>query len=128
MRKRIYIAGPISKGDLAHNVNQGTDAFLALARAGFAPFCPHWSAYAGGAKVSACGGSVYAIAERLPAGTTHEDWMGVDLPWVAAADAVLRLPGESFGADMEVVHAVSLGIPVFESMADLQEWNWTGDQ
>lgn len=112
-RQRVYIAGPITKGDLAENINQATRAFLALVRAGFAPLCPHWSAYAGGAIVHPSTGSVYALAERLPVGTTHEDWMGVDLPWVAAADAVLRLPGESVGADREVVEAKRLGIPVF---------------
>jgi Rrf2 family protein len=34
VRKRVYIAGPISKGDLAHNINQATAAFVALAKAG----------------------------------------------------------------------------------------------
>lgn len=27
-RVRVYIAGPITKGDLAHNVNQATAAFV----------------------------------------------------------------------------------------------------
>lgn len=119
VRKRIYLAGPISKGDLAENINQATRAFLALMRAGLAPLCPHWSPYAGGAIVHPTTATVYALAERLPAGTTHQDWMGVDLPWVAAADAVLRLPGESVGADQEVAEAERLGIPVFHEITTL---------
>ncbi len=51
--------------------------------------------------------------EVMPRGTTHEDWLGMDLPWVAVSNALLRLPGESTGADREVAHAKLHGIPVF---------------
>jgi hypothetical protein len=123
MRKRVYIAGPITKGDMAHNVGQATRAFHALARAGLAPFCPHWSVYSGGPLVSATGGAPYALAEALPTGTTHDDWMGVDLPWVSVADAVLRLPGPSEGADKEMSCAYALGIPVFFRPSDVIAWD-----
>lgn len=116
MRKIVYIAGPISKGDLAHNVNQGTAAFVALAKAGFAPICPHWSVYAKPAAWMHFGDGrrVECVATAMGNdGMTHADWMGIDLPFVSASAAVLRLPGESTGADMEVAHAVKNGIPVF---------------
>lgn len=119
-RKRVYIAGPISKGDLAHNINQATAAFLALARAGLAPWCPHWSAFSGG--VGRVGYTVVGIAGANPNDLRHADWLAVDLPWVAAADAVLRLPGESTGADREVELARLMGIPVFERVEDLIAW------
>lgn len=115
---RVYIAGPISRGDLAHNLNQATAAFVALAKAGLSPFCPHWSAYSGGAMVLPSG-SVYALATAHGCGLSHEEWMRADLPWVAVADAVLRLPGESAGADREVLHANALGIPVFCELSDV---------
>lgn len=121
MRKKVYIAGPITKGDLCHNINQATAAFVALAKAGFAPFCPHWSVYA--KPVTRFHGVV--CCEATTSGNDemeHADWMGVDLPWVAASDAVLRLPGESTGADMEVDHALSLGIPVFDDVEHLLRW------
>lgn len=35
------------------------------------------------------------------------------------ADALLRLPGESLGADLEVQRAEEIGIPVFKTIADL---------
>lgn len=124
--KRVYIAGPISKGDLAANLNQATAAFVALAKAGFAPFCPHWSVYSKPA-IETCLTSaipsepvVYCYATRNGNDEmTHADWIGIDLPWVAVSDAVLRLPGESAGADAETAHADSLGIPVFHSVAAL---------
>ena len=43
----------------------------------------------------------------------------VDLPWVAKADAVLRLPGPSRGADAEEAFAQAHGIPVFREIRDL---------
>lgn len=124
MRKRVYIAGPISKGDLAHNVNQATAAFVALAKAGFAPFCPHWSVYAKPCAWSHFGDGLRVECVATWNGNddmTHADWMGVDLPWVAASDAVLRLPGESTGADLEVGCAIEHGIPVYFSVELLIE-------
>ncbi len=124
MRKRIYIAGPISKGDLTENVNRATAAFVALAKAGFAPFCPHWSCYASPATrvsehVVSNLGTVHGSEEMQ-----HADWMGVDLAWVAVSDGVLRLPGESTGADLEVSLAIERGLPVFLSVAEVVNAAW----
>ncbi len=104
-RLRVYLAGPISKGGLAANIKQGTDAAVTLMRAGFAPFCPQLTCYMGG-----------DLPAAAPAGFSHDDWLGVNLQWVAVSDAVLRLPGESVGADREVACADELGIPVYDSM------------
>ena len=49
-------------------------------------------------------------------------WLAVDLVFVERSDAVLRLPGESTGADMEVRHALAKGIPVFTEITDLLAW------
>lgn len=107
MRKRVYVAGPISKGDLQHNLNQAREAGLALLKAGYAPWVPHLTAYFAG-----------DTPEALPSGTTCAEWYGVDLPWVAVSEAVLRLPGESVGADLEVQCARENGIPVFYSLEE----------
>lgn len=133
MRRRVYIAGPISKGCLVANVNQATEAFIALAKAGFAPLCPHWSVYSKPASYSDSpfgGKTDRAWCEATAMGSdqmTHADWMGVDLPWVSVAEAVLRLPGESTGADQEVACAKDHGVPVFDTVAELLLWDWTKD-
>lgn len=119
MRKRVYIAGPISRGDLCHNVNQATAAFVALAKAGFAPFAPQWSVYSKPAHKRFESWGEEVLCEATIQGNDemqHADWMGVDIPWVAVSDAVLRLPGESTGADMETAYAEAHGIPVLHSI------------
>ena len=128
MRKRVYIAGPISRGDLAHNIRQAEEAFFVLLKAGLAPFCPHWSCYSTGPKVvpelPGQPGYVYAVATQAGGGgCCHADWLGADLPWVAVSDALLRLPGESSGADAEVACAREQGIPVFDTVDDVLGWS-----
>lgn len=70
--KRVYVAGPYTKGDQAINVANAIAAANKLVDAGFAPFCP-----------------------------------------------LLRLPGESTGADDEVIHAQRLGITVYHDIDEL---------
>src|SRR5438552_805176 len=102
---RTYIAGPISKGDLRQNIDLARTASVRLIHAGFAPFTPQLSCYMGG-----------DTPEVLAAGIQHHEWLGMDLPWVAVSDCVLRLPGESTGADMEVAEAERLDIPVYHDV------------
>jgi hypothetical protein len=123
-RPRVYIAGPITRGDLKHNVDQATAAFVALSKAGYAPLCPHWSVYAKPAisLPGPVGADPFVYCRATRNGNeemTHADWIGADLPWVEVSDAVLRLPGESTGADLEVEHAVKNCIPVFHSIDEL---------
>lgn len=100
MRPRIYISGPLtSSGNVRENLDRAMEVARRLIELGFAPFCPHLSWH-----IDPC--------EEIP----HDTWMQVDLPWVDVADAVLLLPGESEGAEIEVNRAVSLGIPVYRSV------------
>lgn len=121
MRPVIYLAGPISKGDLKTNIVQADRAFLDLVKAGFAPINPMLSVYAG----AALDGTRWANRIRVEGSAssvlpiTHEEWMEIDLPVVARCDAVLRLPGESVGADREVAHARKCDVPVYTNMEKL---------
>ena len=130
MRKRIYIACPIAKpatdDGLCNNVRQANDAMLALMKAGYSPFNPALSAFAGGVHQDWLNGDgkVFAAAHRYLnnefTNISHTDWLSVDKAWVAVADAVLRLPGESKGADEETALANRLRIPVFTSIESLR--------
>lgn len=154
MSKRVYICGPISRGDLLHNIRQADEAFLALAKLGFAPFNPMLSCFAGSVRertgsfqwsnliTESSNGtthtgadvqwvpyivpSIEAIASRGSAlDLSHADWIRIDLAYVEVAHALLRLPGESVGAELEVAHAIKHGVPVFHSIPELvQRFHW----
>jgi len=115
----IYVAGPISRGPLRANVEQACAAGIRLMKAGLSVHVPHLTCFMG-QVYTADGG---AVPEVLPAGTAIEDWYGMSLTEVRRCDAVLRLPGESTGADLEVAEAVSHGRPVFYSAEEVIAWS-----
>ena len=98
--KYIYVAGPITKGDQALNVRMGMDAATLLMDNGYIPFVPQLSWF-----------------WHLCNPADYEQWMKLDLEWIKRCDALLRLPGESKGADVEVTHAMQLKLQVFAMTA-----------
>ena len=102
--KRIYIASPYSKGDVAVNVKKQIDVADKLISLGYAPFVP-----------------LLFHFQHLIHPRPYDDWVRLDLAWIGVCQAVLRLPGDSAGADAEVLLALSYNIPVFYSIKDLQE-------
>lgn len=103
-RPTIYIAGPYSSGQEA-GLRQAIEAFNKLADAGWSPFCPHLS-----------------FLPALHKERSWEEWMELCWPWVLRAEALVRLPGESEGADMEVSWARDVGKTIFDSVEDANEW------
>ena len=100
----VYVAGPFT-GDQTVNTRLAIDAAESLRRAGFIPFIPHLSMF------------WYLIYPN-----DYEVWLRMDLAWIEKCDAVLRLEGESRGADREVAHAKERGIQVFGSIDELKIW------
>lgn len=49
----------------------------------------------------------------------YELWLQLDFAYIEVCEAVLRLSGDSEGADREEAYAKSLGIPIFYRMMDL---------
>jgi len=99
---RVYIAGPYTKGDVAVNVKKAILAAAEVANMGHTPYLPHLTHF-----------------WHLVAPQPWEFWIKLDAEWLKVCDCVLRLDGESKGADMEVELAKSLGKPVFGSMMEL---------
>lgn len=100
---RCYVAGPIGANDDARagKITAALDAGVELLRLGFAPFVPHlWAA----ANLNADGVASY------------EQWMDYDFAWLQQCQMVLRIPGDSPGADREVAEAQRLGLPVVYSV------------
>ena len=112
----ILIAGPYRSGTgddpelLAANLAELEKAAWPLFEAGHLPMIGEWVALpvlrgAGGTSVADPIASqiMYPTAERL----------------LARADAVLRLPGESKGADQDVAIARERGLPVYFSLEEV---------
>lgn len=99
---RVYIAGPYTKGDVAVNVRNAMWAGQALLELGHSPYVPHLAHF---------------WHLLCPGG--WQQWIDLDLAWLQVCEAVLRLPGESVGADLEVKRASELGIPIYASLDDL---------
>jgi len=101
---KIYIAGPYSKGDVAVNVCEAIVAGNYISEIGHFPFIPHLTHF------------WHMIAPH-----DYEFWMRQDDEWLTSCDALLRLKGDSVGADREVARAKELGLEIFYSMFDIPD-------
>lgn len=100
---KVYIASPYRLGNAATNVKVQIDCADRLMNEGFSPYTPlltHFQAL---------------VHPR----TDEYDWLRLDLDWLQSCNCVLRLPGESEGADIEVKTAESKGLKVFYSIEDV---------
>jgi len=105
MSNYVYIAGPYSRGDPVINVGKAIKAAEQLVEFGFIPFVPH-------------------LTHLWHLINPHEIeyWYKYDNEWLLKCNAVLRLPGDSRGADAECRLAEKNNIPVFLSIVDLCLW------
>ncbi len=129
----IYVSGPITRGNQWANGAQADDAMLALMRAGIAVHNPMLTMWAGACRaaidqfpdIDGVDEAVLrpkATAHNEFGGLNHAAWLAADKEIVSRCDAVLRLPGESTGADIETAHADAMGIPVFHDIDELIRW------
>lgn len=93
---KVYVAGPYTKGDPCENTHNMIMAGNKLLDAGLIPFLPLLSHF------------WHTVTPRH-----YEDWMKIDFAFIPSCDVMLRLPGESSGADREEAEAKRLGIPIF---------------
>src|SRR6185436_16045859 len=100
---RVYIASPYTKGDVAVNVKTSMDVADQLIGQGYAPFSP-----------------LYSHFQHMAHPRPYETWINLDLAWVQCCHVLLRLPGESSGADGEVEYAKKLNIPIVYSIGELK--------
>ena len=106
--KYVYVAGPITNGDTLLNIRNGMKAGTELVKLGYVPFVPH---------------NDFIQYMLDPDALDYETLLAWDLAWVKRCDAVLRLPGESPGADREVQYARSQGLLVVNTVECLEEAN-----
>ncbi len=99
---KVYIASPYSNGDKIRNIVNAINAAEALSLKGHTPFVPHLSHY-------------WDVLNPHP----YELWIKYTMKWLKVCDAVLRLPGDSPGADKEVQWAIDNELPVYHSIKEI---------
>jgi hypothetical protein len=99
--KFIYIASPYTLGDVAVNVKVSMDATNQLIDKGFYPFCPLLSHF-------------LHMANPQP----YKVWIEYTIAWMEKCEAIIRLSGESAGADLEEARAREIGLPVYRSVEE----------
>ena len=97
LRPLVYVAGPITSPSPMVNTHRGLRVASVLLDSGVCvPMVPHLSTF-------------WDIVKPRD----YETWMRYDLDMIEHCHALVRLDGVSAGADREVVHAQSIGLPVF---------------
>lgn len=99
---KVYIASPYTIGDVAVNVKLQMDTMDQLMTLGFVPYAP-----------------LFTHFQHMVHPRPVQDWLNLDNAWLRECDCLLRLGGESSGADDEVKLASSMGMPVFMSIDEL---------
>lgn len=107
-RLRVYVAGPISQGDVFENVTAAIRVGKQMVKDGLAPYIPHLDAF--------------MFAGDDISWNAYLEW---DFEWASLAEALYRLPGPSQGADHEVSMALEHGIPVFREGVFTFEGDWS---
>ena len=105
MKKIVYVASPYTEGDQFVNVRNSVLVGMQLRGLGLLPKLPLLWAFWHFIKPE-----------------TYNFWHEMCLDWIPHCHAVLRLPGESEGADSEVAEAKIHGIPIFYSIREIVEW------
>lgn len=108
---KIYIAGPYGRRagqdefTCLINVLKAIDAGRTLISLGHNPFIPH----------------LFHYVHREWDDTPNEDmWLEICLAWVEDCDALLRLSGDSSGANREMERAKELSLPIYFSIEELR--------
>jgi hypothetical protein len=114
----IMICGPYTSGTggdprkIAANRQRLESFALPLYEKGHLPMIGEWLALP---IIRAAGG------QELPDEVFRKYQYPVAHRLLARCDAVLRIPGESAGADLDVQRARELGLPVFTDLADIPD-------
>lgn len=99
---KVYIASPYSIGNKEENVIKAMIACNELINQGFAPYSP-----------------LLWHFQNLHFPQPEKKWLEIDIEYLKTCHKVLRLSGESKGADLECEIAKAEGIPVYYDIKSL---------
>ncbi len=106
MRGIVYIAGPMTVGPREENLTKAIEVSEKVWGQWYAPFVPHMS---------------FFYNDIHP--HTWDEWLDYDETIIKSCCALIRVEGESKGADREVEFARQEGIPVFFTFDDFKIWS-----
>ena len=101
----VYLAGPYTRPDPVLNVHNTCKVADRVLEMGLIPFIPHLT-------------HTYHLVSPKPV----DFWYEYDIHMMRRCDLVMRIPGESTGADREVAAAKAAGIPVVKGLEGLDAW------
>ena len=108
-KPKVYVSAPYTNGDPEENVLRVLQVADKLLEMGYIPIVPHLSHY------------WHQVSPK-----PYETWLEIGRALLEGCDVLLRLPGESKGADLEIKYALKLGIPVFlnptDDLGGFNEW------
>ena len=98
----VYVACPMTQGGFVANYQKCIDIAEDLKRKGYSPIVPVLTWFWG-----------------MRYNDSHEGWLKYDFGLIAVSDCLLRIPGNSKGADLEVDYAQEIGKDTYESLGEL---------
>ena len=104
-KRIVYVAYPYTYDDPVENTHSAMQIANTLVDLGFVPYIPHMSL-------------IWHLVYPRPV----EFWYEQDIYFLKKCDALLRMGGESGGADNEILVAKENKIPVFYSFEELKKW------
>lgn len=102
---KVFISSPYTLGDQGRNVKIQMDCADELIKMGCSPFIP----------------LLFHFQDMIHP-LEYDVWLKLTIDWMEVCDVILRLPGESKGADAEVERAKEMKKRVFYNMEDLNNW------
>ena len=100
----VYVSGPITVGGPVKNTRKAIDVAEKIMKMGMIPYVPHLNL-------------LWEVCYPKEA----SKYIEMDLRWVEKCDILYRIEGYSEGADIEVAHAIEVGVPVVHSFDELEK-------
>ena len=100
---KIFISGPYSQGDVAQNVKKAMDLAGQLIDMGHSPFCPHLFHFL-----------------HINSPKEYSTWLNTDIEFLSVCDAMIRIQGDSKGADVEEAFAKDNNIPIYHNISEIK--------
>jgi hypothetical protein len=101
-KELVYVAGPITKGPFDEHLREAIRAGDLIMAKGHAAIVPQLS-----------------MLWQYVSPHTWQEWLEMDEIIITRCNYLLRMPGESAGADREMAFARGCGIPVYTELTDL---------